>query len=172
MRHRSTQTKFLGNFGYVVALFLFFLAETSSLQCKSLIHFLQVFSFFPLRILNDNLQLRVFLPITGRISSHCPKTCPCAQWQVDSIFSLGQSTCKCLDVLDSTTYRRHYWSPRVIGSGIIVQNPGMAVPLFNGIGRWQSIFVSGRFFTPTYHFSNHWSIFSGTSCFPLCGSQT
>ena len=40
-----------------------------------------------------------------QISSHRPKTWPCAQWQVDSNFSLRQSTCKCLDVLDSTTYR-------------------------------------------------------------------
>ena len=41
---------------------------------------------------------------------------------------------------------------KIIGPGFMFQNPGMAVPLFNGIGRWQSIFASGSFFDPDIPF--------------------
>ena len=35
---------------------------------------------------------------------------------------------------------------KIIGPWFIVQNPGMAAPLFNGIGGWQLILATGSFY--------------------------
>ena len=112
--------KFLGNVGYVVALFVcFFLLRLHPFNASS--RFYRVFritfsksSPFPPQNPAGTPQWQPlaqslsFYHLACQIFSQHPKTWPCDQWQVDSIFSWCQSVCRCLGELDSTTYRRHY----------------------------------------------------------------